>query len=140
MIHIDEDRLLEYALEICPGTEKTEIAGHLAGCSRCGAELGRIQRDLQAIGGVRPRVRLTEMSGRRSRQTIVYSILRAAALIIFGIFIGYGASAWLYRAPAPVSPSYIRPSPPEDLLKGIAVSDATEVPLSYYQHILEEIE
>ena len=140
MIHIDENRLLEYALEICPGTEKTEIAGHLAGCSRCSAVLGKIQDDMRAIGGVRPHVRSRGVSNRHSRYTVMFSILRAAALIIFGIFIGYGASGWLHRAPAPVSPSYIRPSPPEDLLKGIAVSDATEVPLSYYQHILEEIE
>lgn len=140
MIHIDDDRILEYALEICSDSERSEIAAHLAECSRCGAELGRIQNDLQAIGGVRPRVRLTGMSGRRSRQTIVYSILRAAALIVFGILVGYGASSWLHSVPAPVLPSYMKLSPPEDLPTRVAVSDATEIPSRYYQSILEGME
>ena len=141
MTHINVDRLLKYALDIySDDTERANIESHLEACFMCGQELERIRSDIRLLGSVRPEVHISGVPERGQRQTVVLSIIRAAALIIFGILIGFGASNWLHSVPAPVTPSYFKPSPPEDLPIGVTVSDATEISSSYFQRILEEVD
>jgi hypothetical protein len=64
--------------------------------------------------------------------------MRAAALIVLGILIGFGASAWDKPEQVCVFPAYLAPSPPPPSERGYAVSDATEIPAGYYERILKE--
>ena len=43
--------------------------------------------------------------GLRSREAVAYAILRTAALIVVGVFVGFGASKRIHREPEFVSSS-----------------------------------
>ncbi len=137
-MHINEDKLLQYALEVSPtDAERTAIAEHLAACSECSARLEELRKDIEVIGGIQPRRQELRMPGPRPRHNFVYPVIRAAALFIFGIVVGFGASHWIQRQPAYISPSYLTLSPPPDSIGTYVVSDATEISKRYYEYILE---
>ena len=73
--------------------------------------------------------------GLRSREAVAYAILRTAALIVVGVFVGLGASKRIHREPEFVSSSYVTLSPPADSLMPYAVSDATGIPAHYYEQV-----
>ena len=64
-------------------------------------------------------------------------MLRAAALIAIGFVGGMNGSQWFEREPARVTPAYITRSTPDDSLATFAVSDATGIPPTYYDRILD---
>jgi len=141
MNHIDEERLLEYALEVCSDeSDHTDIERHLGDCSQCRDRLKVIKEDIEIIGGVRPSQAVLSLPGTKARNSMVYPLLRAAALIIFGIFVGFGAASWINQKPAFVSPAYVTLTPPDLTLEASAVSDATEIPQSYYDGMLNSVE
>jgi anti-sigma factor RsiW len=130
MTHIDEDRLLAYALEVLESdSEREEISTHLAGCPECRARLGNVQKDIEIIGSLRPYRRVLAVPNPKARRLTVYSLLKAAALVVFGVCIGFGASSLVRQEPTAVVPSYFVLSPPDDCLSGCAVSDATAASL-----------
>jgi anti-sigma factor RsiW len=138
MIHINEDKLLQYALEVSPtDAERAVIAEHLATCSECSARLEELRKDIEIIGGIQPRKQELRMPVPRPRHNHVYPIIRAAALFIFGIAVGFGASNWIHRQPAYISPAYLTLSPPPDSVSTQVVSDATEISKRYYEYVLE---
>ncbi len=141
MIHINEDKLLEYALETSSDrVERAEIADHLSVCAECHMKLEEIRKDIEIIGGVRPPQPALRIPGQRARPNSIYSALRIAALIVFGIAVGLGASKWVYRQPAIVLPAYILFSPPPDSVNSFVVGDATEISANYYKQILNRWE
>jgi hypothetical protein len=139
MTHIDENKLLAYALEISESdTEKADIAAHVSTCAECRARLENIQKDIDIISGVQPMRRVLHLPSRPAQSNIMNTIIRSAALIIFGIFVGFGASKLIHHEPALVSPAYLTMSPPADSLTGYAITDATEIPARYYKNILDD--
>ncbi|GEM_PF-2921085 len=137
MNHIDEDRLLEFALEIIDGdTEgRAAIAAHLEQCPECAVRLKNLTGDLDLIAGVRPYQPLLSVPNPKGRRALVYSIIRAVAFVAIGVFVGFSAARWFDRGPAEVSFAYITLTPPDDT-RGGAFSDATGIPPSYYEEIL----
>ena len=98
MNHLSDDHLLRHALEAYErDDERVATTGHLAACSECRRRLEDVQADIGVIAGVQPRRRVLQVPGPRLRYTVMYSVLRAAALIIFGIVLGYGTSGWMNR-------------------------------------------
>lgn len=137
-MHINEDKLLQYALEVfSTDSERAGIAEHLAICSECSARLEELRKDIEVIGGIQPRRQELRMPSPRPRHNFVYPIIRVAALFIFGILVGFGMSNWIYRQPTYISPSYLTLSPPPDSISTYVVSDATGVSKRYYEYILE---
>lgn len=134
MRHIEEDQLTAYALDTLEsGSERQEIAAHLASCEECRLRLGSIEADVHLMSNIRPRSGDLRMPspGRRGRPWAQW--LRAAAILVTGISIGYGASMFGRTEPAPVSPSFVRLLPPADSVLGTAASDATGVSTEYYR-------
>jgi hypothetical protein len=130
MHHINEDSLLKYALDIIDDDEEhSEIESHLATCPKCRGRLDIIRSDLDIIGNIEPSRTRLDLPVKRQRPNILYPLLRAAALIIFGIVIGYGAANLQKGEKVSVSPSYAILAPAPDSLAGVAVSDATEITL-----------
>ena len=141
MIHFNEDKLLEYALETSPDhADRAEIAEHLADCPECRTMLEVIRKDIEIIGSVRPLQPVLRIPGLRARSNFTYRALRIAALIIFGMAVGLGASKWVYRQPAEVLPAYIMLSPPPDSVNSYVVADATGISENYYRQILNRWE
>ncbi|MCX5800135.1 MAG: hypothetical protein NTX17_01925 [Candidatus Eisenbacteria bacterium] len=139
MTHNSEDQLLGYALEVIAGDEeRAGIAAHLAVCSECSTRLEALRKDIEIIGGARPRQRDLRIPSPRPREAVTYSILRTAALIVLGILVGFGASKRVHREPEFLSSSYITLSPPTDSIRTYTVSDATEIPAHYYEQLLEQ--
>ena len=137
-MHINEDKLLQFALEVSPtDAERAGIAEHLAICSECSARLEELRKDINVIGGIQPRRQELRMPIPRPWHNVLYPIVRAAALFIFGIVVGFGVSNWILREPAYISPSYLTLSPPPDSIGTYAVSDATGISKGYYEYILE---
>ena len=137
-MHINDDKLLQYALEISPtDKERAVIAEHLAICSECRSRLEELRRDIEIIGGIQPRRQELRMPGPRPRHNFAHPIIRAAALFILGIAVGFVASNWIQREPAYISPAYLTLSPPPDSVSTYVVSDATEISARYYEYILE---
>jgi hypothetical protein len=138
MNHPSEDRLLEYALEISEADrDRADIGNHLATCRECSARLEDIRKDIEIIAGVRPRGRVLQAPAPKARHGWVYAASKAAALVIFGVLVGFAGSAWLSQEPAAVSPAYVTLTPPEGPLAGCAVSDATSMSSRYYDEILQ---
>ena len=141
MIHLNEDKLLEYALETFTNhAERAEIAEHLANCPECRTMLEVIRKDIEIIGSIRPLQPVLRIPGLRPRSNFTYRALRIAALIVFGMAVGLGASKWIYRQPAIVMPAYITLSPPPDSVNSYVVADATEISANYYRQILNRWE
>lgn len=128
MKHLDEDLLLKYALELVEDKkEQGDIESHLSACSECRALLRELYSDMDVIGSIKPHRASLDLPVRKSGRIILYSIIRAAALIIFGIAIGYGAANLQSNEKVSVMPSYVAPVPAPDSLVGTAVSDATKI-------------
>ena len=134
MTHIAEDNLLRYALDACDSDrESAEVAAHLEDCAECRARLATLNNDIAVIGGVRPNRRALTLPNRRSISRVMPALLRAAALVVLGVVIGYSASHTLRQEPALVAPAYMTVSPPTDPPGRYAVSDATGIPTGYYE-------
>jgi anti-sigma factor RsiW len=126
MNHINEDKLLEYALETsADSAERSEIAAHLAICPECHKRLEDFQNEIKIIGGIRPFRPALSIPTRQVRSNFIYRVLRTAALIILGIAAGLGGSRLANRHPAMVSPAYLTLSPPPDSVNSYVVADAT---------------
>jgi hypothetical protein len=139
MTHNSEDELLGYALEvIASDEERATIAAHLAVCSECRMRLDNLRKDIETIGGVRPRQPVLRIPNPRPREVVTYTILRTAALIVVGILVGFGASKGVHHEPEFMSSGYVTLLPPTDSLRACTVSDATEIPLHYYEQLLEQ--
>jgi hypothetical protein len=139
MTHNSEDELLRYALEVIANEEeRASTAAHLAVCSECRVRLEDLRKDIQIVGGVRPRRRVLLIPNSRPREVLTYTILRTAALIILGSLIGFGASKGVHRELEFVSSGYVTLSPPTDSLTAYTVSDATDIPAHYYERLLEQ--
>jgi hypothetical protein len=141
MTHKTEDQLLAYALEVTASDEeRDDITAHLEACSECRERLESLEKDIELIGAVRPRRQALSMPQSSPRQTVGLAILRAAALIVVGFLVGLGTSSWADREPVFLSPTYLVLSPPTDSLPSHTVSDATDIPVEYYEQILESKE
>jgi hypothetical protein len=138
MNHISEDKLLELALEIIEDdAERDAIEKHLQNCSQCSQRLETIRSDIGTIAGVKgPIIPLPAQIYKRKRH-ISYTILRVAALLVFGFAVGYTISNIGHHEQVNVVPSYLNLSPPPDSLIGSGVCDATEISPQYYDYILK---
>ncbi|MBN1505013.1 MAG: zf-HC2 domain-containing protein [Candidatus Eisenbacteria bacterium] len=150
MTHRTEDELLAYALEVVESEEeRAAIATHLETCPECRGRLESIRADIEAIAGVRPSRLAAGILDRRPRVQVVRAglggvrgfplraWLRAAALIVIGLVVGFGVGSRVEREPVFISPAYMEASPPAVAASGAAVSDATAVTPGYYESILE---
>ena len=132
MSHFNDDQLLEFALETgADQAGRAEIEKHLTVCDECRGRLNEIEKDIRTIGGIRPLSPVLRIPRIRPRAGLVYSALRAAALVILGIALGFGASRLIDRRPAEVSPAYVTLSPPPDSMIGYVVADATSIPIEF---------
>jgi len=125
MKHLDEDSLLEYALELNDGARREEIARHLESCVDCRARLEQIKADIDVIGSARGKPTMMPPPVVK-KSNVVVSLLRVAAILACGIVVGYGAAQLGQTEHICVEPAYLATSPPSSALSG-AASDATEV-------------
>ena len=125
MTHYDEDKLTEFALELLDTPDESrEIEEHLAGCAECRARLESIRHDLDSLGSVGVQSAPIPLPRSERKRPLMVSILRIAAVLVFGMVIGYGAARWQNVEPVCVGPAYLKYSPPA-AATGLAVSDAT---------------
>jgi len=129
MNHLNEDKLMEYALETSIShAEDAEIAEHLTLCPECRKRFEDLRKDNEILGSIQPLRPALSIPCQRVRFNPVYRAIRIAALIIFGIVLGSAGSRWANRQPATVSPAYVLLSPPPDSVAGCVVADATLMP------------
>ena len=139
MKHITEDKLLEYALETCSGdAEKAEIESHLDSCLECREQQSAIHKDIDLLGGVKGRKMVVNKPIAVRTRFSVQTMLKAAALLIFGFLSGLGVSNLVQREPISIMPSYIELSPPADSLTSFVATDATQIDRDYYEQILAD--
>lgn len=137
MNHLSEDDLLRHALEAYEREDESQIAlVHLETCAECRARLADIERDIGVVAGVRPQRRVLQLPSPRPSRMSVYSFLRAAALVILGVALGYGLSNRNRPESVQVTSAYVSLSPPADSLRRYVASDATEVPARYYEVLM----
>ena len=136
-MHIDEDRLLQYALGALPDQAVTiGVEQHLACCAECRSRLNEIKGDVDVIGSIRPNITPLGIPRQYSRPALWARMLRVAAVFAFGITIGFGTSNWLREESTCISPAYVEMSPAASSVYGFAATDATEVPPCEYSRIL----
>lgn len=137
MKHIDGDKLLEYALEtVSEVGERKEIERHLDDCPECRSQLKAIRDDLEFIGSLKPSLTEPKPEVSPRRKKYLYGIIRAAALIIFGFFIGLAVSGGSEPEDVYVTPCYVQLTPPADSLEGFAESDATGSSTHAYRKLM----
>jgi hypothetical protein len=133
MIHLNEDKLLEYLLETSADyAERDKISEHLAVCPECHKRLEEIREDIAIIGGIKPLRPVLRIPRPPVRSNFIYRTLRIAALIIFGVALGMVASKWVNRQPAIISPAYVTLSPPPDSVSSYVVADATGISAGFF--------
>jgi hypothetical protein len=139
MNHIDEDRLLKYALEIIDNSDQlTEIESHLKECAACSRRLKAIQEEIAVMSGVQIRAGTLPIPEVKQKHRFAYTLFKAAAILIFGFVLGYGTSSWTQREETKVLPSCLQPSPPADSLIGYAATDATLIDREYSKTVSTE--
>ena len=80
MKHIDEDKLLAYALEtLTSDIERTEIQSHLDSCHECRQNFELIQGDINILGGVKAPTKMLQKPITRRTHFPLRAISRAAA-------------------------------------------------------------
>ena len=132
MIHLKEDQLLEFALETNPDDSvRAEIETHLASCPDCRASLAKIKNDLDFIGSIRPRANIFPMPSPKRKESVMFAIIRTAALLILGAFVGIGIAGWSRTEPVCVMPAYNIAAAPADLGDRLVISEATAVQSLY---------
>jgi len=151
MTHKNEDELLVYALDVvATEEERVATAEHLEACPECRARLESIRADLGTIAGVRPSSSAAKvlewhpsadwLSARGAHRFPGYALLRAAALIAVGVFVGFGTANRIHREPVFISPAYVEVSEPPSPAGASAVSDATDIPAEYYEQLVNKSE
>jgi predicted anti-sigma-YlaC factor YlaD len=89
MIHIDEDLLLKYALQLLEDKEQTKIQEHLIKCDQCKKHYESIKSDIELIGSIELDVEQEVIPLPKKKLKITKQWIRAAAILIIGFFIGY---------------------------------------------------
>jgi len=132
MTHLNEDQLLEYALEIYADEKKRrETEAHLRECPQCRTLLSKIKSELEFIGSIRPRVTEYLMPFPKQRESFLTALLRTAALLILGACLGFGIAGINRPESVCVMPAYNIAGAPAALEYGPIVSEATVVRISY---------
>lgn len=132
MTHLNEDQLLEYALEIYADEEmRAESEAHLRECPQCRTLLSKIKSELEFIGSIRPKVTEYHMPFPKRRESFLTAVLRTAALLIFGACLGFGIAGMNRSEPVCVMPAYNVAGAPTESEYGPVVSEATVVKITY---------
>ncbi|MFH1374177.1 MAG: hypothetical protein ABII79_10305 [bacterium] len=139
-MHISEDKLIEYALEIVDvDNERAEIEEHLETCQLCRSRLREVRSDIDTISSIRLDRPVAATPSSTTWHDAVYPLLRVAALIVIGLVAGFGTSLWFEDKPARVVSQYVTLSSPADSVSRYAASDATDISSDYYRHMLQDI-
>ncbi len=128
MTHYDEDQLLTFELGTLPEDRiAAEINAHLADCDLCRSRLEAIRKSIGVIASIRLKTTAgkNRRAGKVSRTMML--TLRAAALLLIGLIIGYAAANSAHRPRACVSGMYLNNHALADSLAGRAVADAVAV-------------
>ncbi|MEW5924533.1 MAG: hypothetical protein AB1746_11155 [Candidatus Zixiibacteriota bacterium] len=132
MMHIDEDKLLQFALGIHDDALETEkIKLHLADCIECRTALVKIKDELDFMGSIRGDMPAHPIPLLHPRRRLFSALLRTAAMLAIGIFVGLGIARMEQAEPIYVIPAYIVPSPSTYSQSGHVVQEATYVRLNH---------
>jgi anti-sigma factor RsiW len=131
MKHIDDDKLVQYALEAYQDQDEgKKVETHLADCPQCRASLAAIRKELDLIGSLRPGTEEYPIPVIRQRKPLLFSLARSAALIIFGTCIGLGLAHLNRPQQICVLPAYDRAQTATFHQAGYVIAEATAVKLN----------
>ncbi len=128
MNHPSDDLLLKAELELLDEPGARELAEHLAQCEPCRARMEKIQNDTRLLGEVRASGTVPPLPKPRAQTGIMYTLLKAAALLIVGFLAGFTASRYSCPPPVTVVQSYLTASTPADTITQFAVCDPVDIP------------
>ena len=127
MTHPDEDILLKFHLEIVKESERLTLMDHLDSCDRCRGRSRIIQREIEMIGSVDPELLPPEIElPVRKREHLSIGI-RAAAILLFGLFVGYGYTHLVTPSEVRVIPSCHTPSTPHQTLGEFSICESVNL-------------
>jgi hypothetical protein len=92
MNHIDDDILMKIALGLLEQGEAASLHEHLHECDDCRTRLACIRRDMELIGSLEPKIDSPIIPLPRARCLRIAVLFKAAALLLVGFVVGYGAS------------------------------------------------
>ena len=133
MNHITEDNLLAYALETDNGDDHRDIENHLQSCPQCRKRLAKVRSDIDKIAGIGTPPLDKPAVIPPGRQSDLRPLLRAAAVLVIGMAIGYSAALWTQSEPVTVRPQYMSPAAAHDSIAQYAISDVTGLAQRHYQ-------
>ncbi len=99
---------------------------HLADCPLCRDSLTRIKGELEFMGSIRLGTNQHRIPA-PARRSFSSALVRSAALIIFGIMVGFGLARLSRPEPVFVVPDYDRPAASAITEYGQTASEATAV-------------
>jgi len=124
--HVEQDRLLEYTLELLDSEILAEVEEHLASCADCRDELDRIRRDTSLIEGIEIEPPRMEIMPPRRRAFRWNSLARAAALLLFGFMTGYGTSTFFTGEAVRVVPQQLLHAAPAASIHGFVTCESVD--------------
>lgn len=127
MKHPDEDILIKFHLDLLDEDESSALDEHLDSCDPCRERSRVIRREIKMIGSVDPEMVVPDIGlpvGKRGWWPVGF---RVAAILLFGIFVGYGFSRIFEPAEYQVVPSYQRPSVPARTIEEFSICESVNL-------------
>ena len=131
MNHIDNDRLLEWQLQLLDPLEAKEIESHLSECGDCRNRFEQLTGDIEQLSSVKLKVHTPSLPMPKPVWYHRAKMWRAAAILIIGFAGGYATSYSIHPSVIEVSPMYTQlvttpdtlvrstPCQPEELRVGV---------------------
>ena len=131
MMHIDEDKLLRFALGIHDNvSEEEKIKSHLADCDECRTAFVKLKEELDFMGSIRGDMAPPQIPMLHARKSFFPALLRTAAMLAIGIFAGLGIARIEKAEPIYVVPAYTAPTLSMYGQTGQVVQEATDVKIN----------
>jgi len=127
MSHPNDDTLLQSVLEILDIAEEENLREHLLLCPECRKRLQKMKQDTEPLAGIRAASASPALPQRKGRSQIMYTVLKAAALVLIGFLAGFSASNLTCPQSVNVIPAYLNPSSPADTVTQYAVCEAVDM-------------
>ncbi|MDX1701430.1 MAG: hypothetical protein R3250_12475 [Melioribacteraceae bacterium] len=88
MNHYEEDTLYKFVLDMLDSSHYEDIRSHSAECKECQMKIDEIKSQIELLESFDPEIEL-DRSKNKKAFSFAWTISKAAALILFGLTIGY---------------------------------------------------
>jgi len=126
MNHLEDDKLLELALELLENDEAVKLKEHISECHDCREKFEAVKKRMDIIGGFDPVIEEPSHTFPNRRRSATKVWLRAAAILIVGFAAGYFTARYSQPECVNVVGQLLAVNTPADTLSGFVSLERLE--------------